>query len=238
MLSSSSRGATRRSAASIVRTLASSPSTLSSSSSCQLAKASERVESDPHAGIYKRVLRTAVYGTYEHQLRAEADRSLPALAKGYASSGGFKPTTRRDIPAYAKRLVKKDARSKPVPLDVEQVEHSLSRRGRAAAQGALLPRQEEGQRPLNGPVGRGFAVGQQVRSFSTSASTSRARISEETIVDYESEGADLGGGLWEDAEPVDGLQHSNQRVLQPGDFIESTRCVCLFSGMRPPNIDS
>ncbi|BGP26923.1 mitochondrial exoribonuclease Cyt-4 [Rhodotorula toruloides] len=230
MLSSSSRVATRRPAASIARTFASSSSTVSSSSS-QPSKASESPALDPYAGIYQRVLRTAVYGTYEHQLREKADRSLPAFAKGYASTSGFKPTSRRDIPAYARRLVKKEARSKPVPLDVEQVEHSLSKRGRAVAQADLLSRREGGRRQMSGGRERGPLFGQQARSFSMSASSSRARVSEETIVDNDSESADSGGGLWDDAELIDGLQHSTQQAFQPGDFIETSRGAQLKNGI-------
>ncbi|BGO94424.1 3'-5' RNA exonuclease complex component [Rhodotorula toruloides] len=231
MLSSSSRAATCRPTASIVRTFTSSTSTLSSPSSSQPPKAPGTPEQDPHAKIYQRVLRTAIYGTYEHQLREKADRSLPAVAKGYVSTSGFKPTSRRDIPAYARRLVKKDARSKPVPVDVEQVEHSLTKRGRTVAQQDLLPRREGSRRQIGSGEERGAVFGQQVRGFSTSASTSRARISEDTIVDHESESADLGGGLWEDAESADGLQHSTQSTFQPGDFIETTRGAQLENGI-------
>ncbi|GAA5866646.1 hypothetical protein JCM1840_002418 [Sporobolomyces johnsonii] len=201
---------------STVRSFATSSS--SSAPSSSRSKHSGRPTSDPHAALYRRVVRTAVLGALELSPPAPSSAAPPAFAASPSRSGSvlahrFRPTPIRHVPGYETR-----PRARLVAVDPSQVH--LSGGGR--------PERAQGE-------ARNVGAREQRRGFSTSARVGRA-VSEETLAIEDEEVLDEGGafdgvGGSEGTGRVEGAGTTKARALKPGDWVETRRHGDSLSGI-------
>ncbi|GAA5954931.1 hypothetical protein JCM21900_005939 [Sporobolomyces salmonicolor] len=191
-----------------VRAFASSASSASAPSSSSPVL-SGRPTRDPHAALYRRVVRTAVLGALELSPAAASSPSSPAPAA--PSRGGsvlahrFRPTPIRRVPGYDAQR-----RARLVAVDPSQVQRT----------GGGRPERARGE-------ARNVGGREQRRAFGTSAGVERA-VSEETLAVEDEEGVDEGGvsegvGASEGRGRGHGVGMTRARALRPGDWVETRR---------------